>query len=965
MKLYILNYNNYFNRKLLKLDKIADYADYIVLTADNISFNPNDGRQTNQILNKYESGDYLICTESKETTVNGYVIDLSNSLSLALIRDFTNPKITAIDAYNYANQIGTGKVLFDTFISKLQTLTTLTSTSINDWLEKDIGEEYNVISKEDVTTTAETINSRWFILEANRNRQGQYSLSLKRDVLADNLDVIEDAPMFVEKAMLSDTDKMIINNEGMQFNQIKTNEILLKDKSNCPWIVGYVDKNLSADRTTISYKPDAVRSYVTLSDIASNIGTTEDILANLIAKPGESPIEAWFTDKFILKFKIRGNYTDFVQYDQTYDAGWNYKSTYGHDGDYTNLDSLFYVYGSTSAYWRTKANATEAIVKKSIQSYQKDIIADLPSLLNRSYYLTTNQLESLKEYEGKTILYLGSYYKLKINEISSNTYNIGPSAYGQFMSIATAITNADYQGYTTPRTAGELILRPTEKKVNLYLKDVEEDTIETIIPSSRKILNKEAFDMFAIPCGSLSVSTDDDFVSCSEDIAMNIASAMALSLNDECYDVQLLPYCPVQDLLTDYMLDLSNLTENQDYQYITAATATESANYSIVGYTSKSGTTYTKTYTFIGLTDVKVQKVTRMPGITSVVVDSWSQSENTLTIIFTALTESDAALAAFKVNYTHTVTNKHVGVILWLTDNRFNVKINQALSLTHSMKVESQVDTYRLCSPNYQGSFDFNVAKNGGNVEYFQADCTYKPYNPYIRVYPKFDWLYGSNFSDARGLICGGDFSLPRVTSAWETYQLQNKNYQNTFNRDIQHLDFNNSLTMRNQVASAITGIVQDTAKGAQTGAMVGGGWGAAIGGVIAGGASTVGAITDTDTLARQQRESKQLSIDKYNYQLGNIQALPYTISKVGSFDINSKLYPFIEYYTASEEEVKALEDKITYESMTVMRIGTLSEFKRDEASYIKGQLIRLDNLHTDTNLINDIYTELYKGVYY
>ena len=166
-------------------------------------------------------------------------------------------------------------------------------------------------------------------------------------------------------------------------------------------------------------------------------------------------------------------------------------------------------------------------------------------------------------------------------------------------------------------------------------------------------------------------------------------------------------------------------------------------------------------------------------------------------------------------------------------------------------------------------------------------------------------------------------------------------------------------------VSSAI-GVLQAGSEGAVRGMkMTGSPIGAAVGAAIGTAASTVGAIIDTDTLARQQREQKQLSIDKYNYQLGNIQALPYTISKVGSFDINSKLYPFIEYYTASEEEVKTLEDKITYESMTVMRIGTISEFKQDEPTYIKGQLIRLDDLHTDTNLINDIYTELYKGVYY
>ena len=77
-----------------------------------------------------------------------------------------------------------------------------------------------------------------------------------------------------------------------------------------------------------------------------------------------------------------------------------------------------------------------------------------------------------------------------------------------------------------------------------------------------------------------------------------------------------------------------------------------------------------------------------------------------------------------------------------------------------------------------------NAAKNGG-VSFFNIDCTYKPYNPYIHVNPNFGRLYGGDFDDSRGLIVGGDFSLPQTTSAWESYQLSNKNFQASFDRQI------------------------------------------------------------------------------------------------------------------------------------------------------------------------------------
>lgn len=311
----------------------------------------------------------------------------------------------------------------------------------------------------------------------------------------------------------------------------------------------------------------------------------------------------------------------------------------------------------------------------------------------------------------------------------------------------------------------------------------------------------------------------------------------------------------------------------------------------------------------------------------------------------------------------------NIGVILWCEDNSFRTQIDYPLSLKTSMKIDSNCDMYRLCSPNYQGSFDFNVAKNGGSIDYFNIDCTYKPYTPYIRVAPNFKWLYGSEYGDARGLICGGDYSLTGISSAWASYQLQNKNYQNIFNREIQSMDFQNNIAMRNQMISAGLGIGKSALTGAAGGAMVGGPIGAVVGGVIGGIGSAVGAVTDTQTLYAQQKEQKNLAVDKYNYQLGNIQALPYTLTKVGTFDISSKYFPFIEYYSCTDEEKEALELKIKYESMTVMKIGSLEEYKQEEPTYIKGSLILANTTVFGEEISNqelyEAYNELAKGVWY
>ena len=58
------------------------------------------------------------------------------------------------------------------------------------------------------------------------------------------------------------------------------------------------------------------------------------------------------------------------------------------------------------------------------------------------------------------------------------------------------------------------------------------------------------------------------------------------------------------------------------------------------------------------------------------------------------------------------------------------------------IKVSDACDMYRLVSPNYNGQFEFSLAKNG-SINYFNVDYNYKPHTPYIHINPDFAGLYG------------------------------------------------------------------------------------------------------------------------------------------------------------------------------------------------------------------------------
>ena len=750
----------------------------------------------------------------------------------------------------------------------------------------------------------DTIMSRWFVMEAIYTREGQKKFTLRRDVIYDCHEKLLSSPIYVHKAWLQNDDPFIFNDEGMSFNQIKTQEKLLKDATQSAWIVGYIARNTKSTSIELQLNSDTGIKYKTLAQIAAAIGTTEAKLTAILNIGSQNTYPAFFTNTFKLKYKMKP-----TQYDIEGQEFINYLTPdlsaqiqLGTTPFFGIADELYYQHDFTigqAFYYKIPA---------AIIANKTAILADMDNILSRSYF-TQEQLNRLKEYaqEETLILYNGVYYKFRIDASAVLTNQTGNVAWGTTGAIGTTIYNASLQpdvGVLTLRPTGKINIITEDTEVYVHL--IESDLglgikkLKTTISGTRKKLENEAYDMFAIPFNDLYYENmefppsqpDGGSKLAKGDIAVKIAIEIAKELTEsECYDIQLLPYCPFPELVCySNGINLYTLTEDEDYSFIKEV------------------------------------------------------DENNV--------------------------EKNISIILWATSNSFKCDLgmagNQTIYGNSNIKVENLIKKYRICSPNYQGSFDFSLAKNGNSAK-FKADCTYKPYTPYIKVAPTFAYLYGTNYGDCRGLICGGDFSVSRLNDAWESYELNNKNYQNIFNREIQNLDFEQSLEMRKSQITGALGIVTGSVGGAAGGALASGSWiGAVVGGVAGTAGSAVGMGVDIDMLAKQQRETKAFAIDKFNYQLGNIKALPYTLTKIGAFNVNSKIWPFLEIYSCTEKEQTALENKLKYESMTVMRIDLFGQYWKafDELKYFKGELIRNEELAEDNHIFEAIYAELMKGVY-
>lgn len=285
----------------------------------------------------------------------------------------------------------------------------------------------------------------------------------------------------------------------------------------------------------------------------------------------------------------------------------------------------------------------------------------------------------------------------------------------------------------------------------------------------------------------------------------------------------------------------------------------------------------------------------------------------------------------------------------------------ELVSLTiNDIKIETLTAKNRLVSPNGNGVFEFDPAKmvysNGATVK-FDAYCTYMPYQPYIKVVPRFGRLYGTQYLDYRGLICGGDFSLPQISDAWEGYQIQNKNYQAMFNRQIESME----LQEKWGTASDIVGALSGTVVGSVGGALVGGSTGAIIGGAV----SAVGGALDVAANAQLRADQRNAAIDQHNWQLQNIQALPYSVSKVNNFNQDNTYVPYLESYVCGDHEIDNLSKYLELKSYTINRYGKLIDYKKPTGrTWLQGTLIKLDGIGDDAHYVAAIADEVHQGFY-
>lgn len=146
----------------------------------------------------------------------------------------------------------------------------ITSHTVN--VGDTISFDYAVVTDINPASYQEVIKSRWYVTDRKSSRRGQCVITLRRDVVVDFDKELREANVYVSRGWVDGGNPLVFNSEGNSYNQIKTSEVLLKDKSNTAWIVAYLAQNFFGDtpadkKLAVTGQQNYDMTYGTLTDL--------------------------------------------------------------------------------------------------------------------------------------------------------------------------------------------------------------------------------------------------------------------------------------------------------------------------------------------------------------------------------------------------------------------------------------------------------------------------------------------------------------------------------------------------------------------------------------------------------------------------------------------------------------------------------------------------------------------------
>lgn len=383
----------------------------------------------------------------------------------------------------------------------------------------------------------------WFVLDAVYVCKGQYKLSLRRDLVQDLWETLADSPFFVEKATLSKNNPLFFNNEDVTFNQVKTKETLIKDKTGIPWIVGYVAPNtgITASIPIPGFTPDYVLPELGAYEYYkwAEWKTTHNSL--------QVPTD------FSLQINFYANNSSWFIGDRNYCISWDKNgnpANYGNPATYKYYANYIYSWGDGAVgfpvgyTYRDMVGAVSPKAEPHIKSRTWTDITPNDYLENLG---TEADISTYQAEIGKIIQVGTTYYRITGNVASAtrNTAEISQaSSLGlRLANVVSELREESVFASTIAQTEPAYNISVKCSRYILSFEKIADPSDYTLTVPSDHETSITPYDIFCIPYGRIELYGTDSFSSA--EMGYELASKIIKSLDKKLYDIQLLPYSPL------------------------------------------------------------------------------------------------------------------------------------------------------------------------------------------------------------------------------------------------------------------------------------------------------------------------------------------------------------------------------------------------------------------------------------
>ena len=515
---------------------------------------------------------------------------------------------------------------------------------------------------------------------------------------------------------------------------MKIDEKLIKDNSECSYIIGFFSKDAFNSETTVNgtIKDDEYDYYFTdityfpYRDYIQGAGNNHTESATMITNPKH---DISYAVRFSVKNKrMPSSYANFEATVNYYGSikPYGYTNTYA---SYTKVDDYLYFHKTSSRDSDCEIDYSvigDTMLYQSVGNSYRDLMISWNTfnsinVLNKALSLLGVEetiYNNLAIYNNTRVKLGNVVYNVKLKPENSQYKNLAanndlretinlskpfPSAVETMSAYDTEYNDTYYDFKNTDinviATTNDYYLEFTEASTGI--------TTKVDASSNRTHLTNQPYDMFMLinETGVPYKVGINDYVS-DHQTNMNMAQAICEASGSGSYDIQIVPFNPIRNtILADNSINFLNYDSHE----------IKDANNNVVGH-----------YVMCSSSDFK-----------------------------------------FKIE-------------------KDELKFNP-----EDYKKDFNTKQYRLCSPNQETIFEFSPAMNDG-INTWEITCNYRPYTSYIKVQPTWNWLYGNSeyngLTDFRGLVYNSSLCVTQLNDPWANYISNNKNYQQLFDNQINTL---------------------------------------------------------------------------------------------------------------------------------------------------------------------------------